>query len=258
MAGFWKSVLGGPDPETRTIDQAFALLRAGNIDEGRKILRGICRQEPRNLTAAVLFALELSREPQLFDERIEVILQANRLDPQRKEPETRTLFAYLDFSRNDGDGIIKAYNNLPQDPPANPHCAFFYLVVRVELSDIILQSKLKGPLTKMIVQPAVLGGAELSIRHAGAADSFQRGLDAPGETVARYESYLNRPLTPMERADVVDALTFECTLGQALAAYDRSDPMARAHFVNVMGIGIDKKLAGPTIEALNTLAEHFN
>ena len=61
-AGFW-SRLTGSDTPTGTTEDAVKLLRKGNIDSGRELLRRICKHEPANFDAHVLYCFEMSRPP---------------------------------------------------------------------------------------------------------------------------------------------------------------------------------------------------
>jgi hypothetical protein len=60
--GFWGKLTGAPEP-AYTVSQAWEKLRSGNVDDGRRMLKEICEQQPRSLDEAFA-AFEFLREPQ--------------------------------------------------------------------------------------------------------------------------------------------------------------------------------------------------
>jgi len=249
--GFLSSLFGSAPPPSGSVDDAFASIRAGRIEEGRALLRAICRHQPDDRDALVLTAYELSREPAQLKERQQLLNQIVQLDPKRAAVETRTLFAFLDVQRFDGEGYHAAYQGLPDTPPTTRPLAALYLLARILLSDCILQTRLLKPpqmMTSILVHPASQGAAQFVVRDPRAAATFARGLNAPEKTVAQYEEYVGRTLTDEERAETLDSVQLECAIGEGLLHLDQNqDAKARAAFTRAR----QSMYAGPTYDALN-------
>lgn len=253
MPGLWQSLFGSSSPPSGTVDDAFRILRAGRIDEGRTLLRAICRHEPANRDALILTAYELSRAPERSADRQGLLQQIHALDPQRSAVETQTLFAFLDVLQFDGDGYLRAYHGLPAHSPARPPFAALHLLARVLLSDCILQIKLLKPnqlMTKILTHPASQGAAAFVMRDSRALSIFTRGVNDPASTVAHYERYVGRTLTDAERNEALDSVGFECAIGMGVMLLDQDRrEEAQAAFRRAL----QSMYTGPTYDALQVL-----
>jgi hypothetical protein len=238
--GFWSDLRGGDStPPSGTLDDAWRMLQAGAINDGRKLLLAICRSDPSNRPAHVLGAFELTRPPADYPNRQKLLAALDREPPPGfKQDFVVPFLAVLQFSP---DGYRRAYETfvvwawaaVNGSAPSDPHIAAMLLYSRVLMSDCLIQVSLppaSGKIDSALVNYAAQGAMQLMLRDARAIPTLQSGLDGKS-TLSAYSEIAGRQFSAQEHAALSTRIAFECQIGLGLAHRDGGrKEQARAAF----------------------------
>lgn len=218
-ASFMERTLG-KDAPWGDFDLAWTLLRMGKTEEGRELLRRLCKHNPRDRDNLALGAFELLREPadrtgssRLFEELWRFFPDACEFHALR----TIGLFdrnpklAYESYCKNDGkhSGTFGTFLNDLQD---------------VFVSDIhhqVIFCRVGTTIDSVIIQPVVKGVAAFLLRRQQEAFSmFARGYREADQIGAYYVRNLGITLTQAQHESLAGMIQLVSLKGLYLTLFD--------------------------------------
>lgn len=201
----WKPKLfgrmfGGDAPWGGAQD-AWELLKAGAVEEGRELLRRMAKHRPGDFEGQVLGAFELLRPPEDRDESAARLKNLTGYAPSSAE--LHGLYAIGTFSSNP-KFAWESYQRCREAGGRGPLGAFVANLAELCVCDITLQilfSPVGKEITSIIVNPALKGAAQLLLRdHAGAQASFASAWRDPERHADNYVEKLGLALPEAARA----------------------------------------------------------
>lgn len=217
---------GSPQREASALlDEAWRLLQASQIEQGRALLLDLCSRDRSNFTAQALAAFELHRPPAQERKRNELLDALERLDPEYKQGVFRNLIAAFSALQFTVDGYRMGFEMFGAQEPSDRHEAALFLLARVLLSDCLVQITFGevGHNIAVMAQPASQGGARFVLRDPRALETFHRGIENPTPTIVAYEVLFGRQLSSVERVNLISTLAFDCRIGCGLLHRDRGE-----------------------------------
>jgi len=216
--------LKGTDKPTGTVNDAWRLLRSGDIKSGRALLRRICKHEPQNLNAHILVAYDYMRPPENRSEGVKFLRAAVSLAPGSCEVES--LYACSSAGNVEVESATFAYDSFLRagdKPPRSVHGNAIMFLAELRVSDLTIQiiwRPVGSKIEKMFVNYAVKGAAQLLLRRADALATFQQGYANASSSAESYEKLFDFSLAPTDRQAIAELLQRHCLIGQGLALRD--------------------------------------
>jgi hypothetical protein len=210
----------GKDLPWGDFTSAWTLLKNGKIEEGRELLRRLCKHHPSDRDNLALGAFEGLRAPEDRKESSRLIGELHRLFPDAGEFHAlRTIglfdrsprLAYESFRENHGKttGIL---------------CTFLIHLQEVAISDIqhqVLFANLGTTIEFSIVQPVLKGVALFLLRRQQEAVAmFVKGYREADQMPALYMRHLGITLTQFQRQSLASMIQLDCLRGLYLTLFD--------------------------------------
>jgi hypothetical protein len=200
--GFWGKLTGAPEP-AYTVSQAWEKLRGGNVDDGRRMLKEICEQQPRSLDAQALATFEFLREPQdaRYSQACFQRIEANY--PESSEMHSLKALIFGPLFQRDLSMLDAAVGHMLQaakTPPQSAHGAALLVAAFLSTADLRIQVMITDRVHGMMAQPVLKGMAQFMLRDAeGAMNEFSASNDVLMEVASSYAKFLGRAIDDNQR-----------------------------------------------------------
>lgn len=214
----------GTDKPTGMVNDAWRLLRSGDIESGRELLRRICKHEPRNLDAHTLAVYDYMRPPENRSEGVKYLRAVASLAPGSCEIES--LYACASAIKQEIDSQKFAYDSYlraREQPPHSIHGSALQLLAELFVSDLSIQIIWRpegSNIDTIFVNNAIKGAAQLLLRREDALATFRRGYDNASTSAEKYEEFFGFSLAPADRRATAELLQRYCLIGQGLVLRD--------------------------------------
>lgn len=218
-AGFWDRTLGRDAP-WGDFQTAWSLLRMGRVEEGRELIRRLCKYHDTDRDNLALGAFELLRAPEDRAKSGRLLRKLSRRFVGCSEFHalltigliySNARLSYAAYQRNDGN-------------PGSVFGTFLNDLRDVAISDIqhqILFGKVGDTIASVIVQPVVKGFAQFLLRnHEEALSMFARGYREADQMGACYVRILGKTLTQTQHESLAGMIQIVALKGLRLTLFD--------------------------------------
>jgi tetratricopeptide (TPR) repeat protein len=218
-AGFFEKLFNKDKPLGDTAE-AFRLLQKGEIDEGRELLRRLCKHEPDNFEANLLGAFELLRRPQDRQASLERKMRVAAIAPKCCEDDALQVVATW---TTPSDFTTECFERMSRSTPRCAHGYAIMMLGQLCMSDAAARAALQPgkPLESVTITGVIKATALfMERRQDEALDIYRKGKDRAVKIPDLYEEHLKMDIPAKKRNVIVESYRSLCSIGEALVLRD--------------------------------------